>query len=301
MFGPNTTLNVTTDINYSHRDIKFKRMFKDLQAQFKSNFALNNYDILFIPGSGSFAMELLLLNFNGKINIEEPSNGKFTERWKNLNTVINKKPRDTFEVTLGCQFETSISRFNDDIACDPNTIVDAVCSFPYYRIPNKSVAFVTVTNKMLGSFPGLAIICIRKDCWKLFSFPFGCFSTLDLRLYKEYAAKGMTPTTAPTHIFQHLHKIMKNGFSIPDLTQRVDFVCKLLSCANFVTVGEKIAPALTIPKMTIPRKDLVNKYQLYGSESSDMNYHIFTYSEDPAEYLKLVYDFGGFNREGSVL
>jgi len=294
MFGPNTTIHTKIKTNYSHRDTAFKVLFGELRALFINKFKLQNYDILFIPGSGTFAMELLILNYRYKLYFPHSIEGKFLRRWRNMDLTINSMPMESpdWHTFIDCQFETSISKYNETLHEEENAIVDAVCSFPYYPIPNKSIAFVTVPNKLLGSLPGLAIVGIRKDCWDRFKLPFGCFSTLDLKLYKEYADKGMTPTTPPVQIFQHLIEML-NIISIDELRKEVEFKSKLIGLLDWPLVGEKIAPALTIPKMIVTRKDLVRKYQLYGLDSSTQNYQIFTYSEPALNYLNFVCDFSG--------
>ena len=57
------------------------------------------------------------------------------------------------------QLETSNSRTFYKEDC----IVDAISSFPYYSIPSGTKVFITSSNKILGSIPGIAIVGIKSD------------------------------------------------------------------------------------------------------------------------------------------
>ena len=51
MFGPNTYFKDEVDICYSHRDKCFFDLFGKTRALFSEKFGLEDYDVLFIPGS----------------------------------------------------------------------------------------------------------------------------------------------------------------------------------------------------------------------------------------------------------
>ena len=53
MFGPNTHITSKLSLNYSHRDAEFFNLYREVDALLKSTFDLDDYHILFIPGSGT--------------------------------------------------------------------------------------------------------------------------------------------------------------------------------------------------------------------------------------------------------
>ena len=69
MFGPNTNFEDNVNISYSHRDKCFFELFAETRNLFADKFNLQDYDILFVPGSGTVGIEALFfsLKYNVKI------------------------------------------------------------------------------------------------------------------------------------------------------------------------------------------------------------------------------------------
>ena len=69
MFGPNTYIKDKSSIQFSHRDTKFINLFKSVKNKFSQKFGLEDYDILFIPGSGTIGMESIFFSLKLSINV----------------------------------------------------------------------------------------------------------------------------------------------------------------------------------------------------------------------------------------
>ncbi|MCR4664720.1 MAG: hypothetical protein K5660_05075, partial [Paludibacteraceae bacterium] len=57
MFGPNTYFKDNVNICFSHRDQVFFDLFQRVNDLFVEKFGLQDYDVLFIPGSGTIGIE----------------------------------------------------------------------------------------------------------------------------------------------------------------------------------------------------------------------------------------------------
>jgi len=285
MFGPNTHTSGKLDISYSHRDRTFFDLYRSVTKKFRRTFALRNYDILFIPGSGTVGIEAVISSLKNEVNVL--GHGKFHDRWKELSLRYNhgSKPK----VQMYVQLETSIS----DIFEYPSApVVDAISSFPFYDLLNPKI-FVTCSNKILGSFPGLSIVGVRQDSWDMIKED-KSFSYLNLYLYKRYAEKNQLPTTAPIHLFAHLEKTI-DEFDSYRLKNKIFEVSFLIGEAigRHNLIGSHICPVLTIPKDVIPI-NLAKKYELYGLNTNSKNYQIFTYSDKLSNYSNFVKDVKKF-------
>ena len=291
MFGPNTLTEFTYDMHFSHRSENFKLLYKDVTKSFKLKFNLKNYDIIYVPGSGTTAMEVVIRSLSTPVSvIGEP--GKFKERWEQLanHMLINNKNG----VPLYCELETSKSKRNKHAK---GGIVDAISSFPYYPISPDTRVFVTSTNKQLGTFPGLAIIGVRKDSWYLFERPdtSKLFSCMNINSYRKYAKKYQTPTTTPLQIFDQLNNFLQL-FNLNNHILKINNNCKIIEneIGRENLIGDKCGPVLTIPKKCISLR-LSNKYKLYNYNNSALNYQIFTYSNDSVYYEKFIEDLKNDN------
>ena len=280
MFGPNTLSSFSYNMNYSHRCDTFKSLYKRLVSLMQQKFNLHDYDIIFIPGSGTFGAETLIRSSKNKINLIG-NDGKFKDRWKNLSDSI--KFEENKEQNMFCQLETSNSSIYSKNSC----FVDAISSFPFYQIPDDTKAFVCCSNKQIGAHPGLSIVFIRKDCWGLFKEE-ELFSITNLSLYKKYYLENQLPTTAPVQIFEQLLNTMES-FDVEVLRK------KIILNSNKVTslfedsqiIGEKICPVITIKKDSIPTH-IANKFKIYHYNNSYPFYQIFTYSTENSVYDDFV-------------
>tara|TARA_R110001583_G_scaffold38747_1_gene124914 strand:+ start:482 stop:1336 length:855 start_codon:yes stop_codon:yes gene_type:complete len=281
MFGPNTHIKSTTTISYSHRDNEFFDLYKDTVRRFKKIFNLKDYDIILIPGSGTVGIESVISSLKDHIQVIG-NDGVFFKRWEKMVNGYNKSGNKN---KIYCQLETSNSSYFEY----EGGIVDCISSFPYYDIPKNTEIFITCANKQLGSYPGLAIIGVKKDCWDKIKNT-DRISYLNLYRYFEYSKQNQTPSTAPTHLFQHLNTILRT-FNINKLRNYIDNISEMVvnAVGDSNIIGEKKCPVITINKDIIPI-EIATKYQLYGINTDSDNYQIFTYSCGKKLYEKLCKD-----------
>ena len=286
MFGPNTHTTSELSIEYSHRDKEFFSLYEETQTLFKSKFGLDNYEIVFIPGSGTVGIEALINSFKYKL-VPIGIQGKFLTRWHELIKKYKSKSIDYLsrKEYLYVRLETSLSRVN---LCEDAGIVDAISSFPFYTLENPKT-FVTCSNKLLGGFPGLSIVGIRKDCLDLI-IEDKSFSYLNLHLYLEYSKSNQFPMTAPIHLIENLKQVLIK-FNIKELKNKIyqnsDLIRKSLPSNKII--GDHICPVITIKKDAVPIS-IAEKYQLYGLNSKGNYYQIFTYSDLDINYINFAKD-----------
>ena len=278
MFGPNTHIKSQLKVSYSHRDNEFFDLYKDTIRRFKKIFNLNNYDILFIPGSGTVGIESVIYSLKGKIQVIG-NKGVFFKRWESM---INTYKKSGNEYTLYCQLETSNSSYFE---CNENCIVDCISSFPYYSIPKSTNIFITCANKQLGSYPGLAIVGVKKSFWDHLKTD-NEMSYLNLRRYFKYGELNQTPSTAPTQLFKHFNSVLET-FNLNQLKTKIKTNSELLTKSIGINniIGDITGPVITVHKDIIPIK-IASKYQLYGINTNSKYYQIFTYSCEDKLYIK---------------
>ncbi len=282
MFGPNTYFTDTVDIHCSHRDQRFFKLFDRVRELFAVKFGLEDYDILFIPGSATVGIEATM--FSMQYNIRMAGyDGEFKKRW---NQMLKNYPKAAScpEVEMFCRLETSISApFSKE-----NCIVDAVSAFPYYDVPKGTKVMCTCLNKQLASYVGLAVVCVKKDQWEHCLSP-DVFSYLNLGRYREYASHHQTPNTSPTYIYEHFYRVLEN-FNLDQFRDRINKVSDLICSAipEEYIIGEKRCPVLTIKKEAFKDKSIAEKFDLYGYWTGKPDYQIFTYTSPIEDYKEFV-------------
>ena len=284
MFGPNTYIDFPTSITHSHRDKEFMDTYQDLRELFVDVFDLQDYDILFVGGSGTTAIESVVWSMMNDIEVSG-NGGVFRNKWERLVKTYGKEGSSKYyREVMYCQLETSNSSYYEEKVSRWNgTIVDAISSFPYYDIPKGVNVFVTCVNKQLGGFPGLSIVGVKKSFWNRIKDS-DEFTYLNLRRYYEYGLKNQTPTTAPTQIYEHFLTILRR-FDIDELRNKINRNSELIvdAIGKDKIIGESLCPVITIPKEHIS-DELAVKWNLYGLQTQSKNYQIFTYSCDDKDY-----------------
>jgi len=290
MFGPNTHIDFPTSITHSHRDNEFMNTFEDLRDLFIDVFDLQDYDILFIGGSGTTAIESVVWSMMNNIEVIG-NDGVFKNKWERLVRTYGKVGSSKYyREKLYCQLETSNSTYYEEKDC----MVDAISSFPYYDIPKNTNIFITCVNKQLGGFPGLSIVGVKKNYWGWIKDS-NEFSYLNLRRYYEYGLKNQTPTTTPTQIYEHFLTILSR-FDIDELRDKINLNSKLIvdAIGEDKIIGENSCPVITIPKEFIS-DELAIKWNLYGLQTKSKSYQIFTYSCDDKSYEDFAKDLRSEN------
>jgi aspartate aminotransferase-like enzyme len=235
MFGPNS------NVPCSHRDKKFIDLKKSVEFLFIEKFPyLKNYDILFIPGSGTLGMEAVIKCLLAEIEVVGPDE-KFTNRWRDIyKTYKSQKSKTLDKISLSCKLETSKSLLSN-YATD---VVDAISSFPYYPIEINTKIFVTCSNKQLGAPAGLAIIGVRKDSWDLLQSFDNSYSYMDL-----YRYKNNIPVTYPIEIFKALKANLENNKFLEQLYDKINSSWRIVKeIGPEYFINETMSPVLTFKK-----------------------------------------------------
>ena len=286
MFGPNSISEFSYDMRYSHRTNKFKNLYKNCKELVLKKFDLSEYDLIFAPGSGTTGMEIVISSLKDEIKVTG-NEGKFKTRWLEYAKNNNKYNKNS-NLNLFCQLETSTGEAYYEEA----GIVDAISSFPYYKIPKGTKCFVTCSNKQLGAFPGLALIFVRKDSWDIFQKK-DYFCTKDIMLYKKYSEENQTPTTCPVQIFSQLRKVLKS-FNVKSHRKKINKNCDMFS--NTVKINNDMpCPVINFSKKEIPKK-IAFKYELYNHNNEKKIYQIFSYSNKTKKYKQLLKDIKNAKR-----
>lgn len=280
MFGPNTYFQDDVNIKFSHRDQVFFDLFKRVNELFTEKFDLQDYDVLFIPGSGTIGIESMMYSMDYKIDFIG-NDGTFKTRLQDLyKNYKDKNKKDANTVEMFVRLETSISKPFEKEGC----LMDCISAFPYYSIPKDTKLFVTCLNKQIGSYVGLSVVCVRRDQWK-HCIDEKVFSYLNLMRYKAYLLQSQTPHTTPTFIYEHLFKVL-NDLNLDQFRENIDRVSDLI-CSRVpeeYIIGDKRCPVITVNKKFFT-DEVARKYDLYGFWTGKPVYQFFTYTQPYQDYL----------------
>ena len=83
MYVPNTHIKDSLKVSYYHRDNKFFTLYKEVDTLFKSTFNLEEYTLLYIPGSGTVGIEAVIRSVTPIVNLIG-NEGRFKSRWQEL-------------------------------------------------------------------------------------------------------------------------------------------------------------------------------------------------------------------------
>lgn len=279
MFGPNRYFTDDVKINYSHRDKVFFDLYEKVNELFVKKFELYDYDILFIPGSATIGIEAVMFSMDYKLSFIG-NEGAFKERLQNLysNYAENKSNRNKAE--MYARLETSISKPFEKEGC----LIDAVSAFPYYSIPKDTKVFITCLNKQIGSYIGLSVVGVKRSEWNC-CIDETVFSYLNLKRYLSYKLSNQTPHTTPTHIYEHLYKVLKD-FNLEQHCDNINKVSDLI-CSKIPSefiVNERRCPVITINKNAFS-DEIARKNDLYGFWTGRPYYQFFTYTQPFQDYV----------------
>lgn len=280
MFGPNVRAD-TRGIYYHHRESMFHEILKSLENVFAKKFGLEDYDFLFVTGSGTTANEIIIFSldrirfnflfddadFGIRLRKMSMAYGRSTEV-KNANNVAYPL------------YETSISRLNIHQPASKFTFLDMVSAFPYYLPPKNTAIFTTVSSKQLGAYPVLGIVGIQKavDLGEYVSHHAG--SSLNLLGHLFCRAKGETLTTPAIPLYYDLlQKVL--DFDRNDLIEKIDRrrrrIEHIVGIENMMGCG----PVVTF-RNTEVIKSVAVEFNLY---KSDAGYQVFLWSGEDSNYL----------------
>jgi phosphoserine aminotransferase len=278
MFSPNSYKIKISDVNIHHRGIEFKEIIREIQLVFREKFCLPDTHAFFVyNGSGSQTMDKLLQSLN--VNVEfNQGPGKFLSRWRSYSEQYYHNGSKCVNGTV--QFETSISQYNPWCM---ESVVDAVCAFPYYDYPLEADFVVSVTSKILAAAPVLGIVIYRKDALnKISKFPGSIYDWI------EYNDINQTPFTPSIPLYtSFLNSLLR--LDVNQLRKKVDHVSDLIIdiFGTDSIIGDLRAPAISVSKDYINEKRCAD-LGLYGTHNNSNFIQIFTYSHDIDDYERLL-------------
>jgi len=230
-----------------HRSVQFKELYGQVQQLFKQLFvAGDDYTVLYVTGSGTNAMEMLLANVASHKKLLITDFGKFSGRWAEIaqaynlkNTVLQYQWGDypkvqevvqaieqdkEIEVLCLTHSETSTATRTDieqiafyakKIRPDILVLVDGITSvgaMPVYTEAWGLDAIITSSQKALGCPPGMSFIVLSPQ---YISQAQPCGYAYNLYKYINSHSQHLTPFTPATQILMSvkysLEYIMKAG------------------------------------------------------------------------------------------
>ncbi len=283
-FGPNTEIQCPIDLRGSHRDKRFRNLYKETTKIFQQLFNLEDFDILFLPGGGTLGVEATMASARQPITVIG-CDGVFRDRWTQMSSRYNDG-RTGESIALSCHIETSVSVFQEY----GTPILDVVSSFPYYRIPDSCDVFISASNKQLKSLAGLAIVGVRKGKFEKY-FRESEMSYLSLGRYLISALHGEIPSTVGTYLFDVLRSSLMS-FNLDTHRKEIDSICEMFvnRLGESVFLGDLMGPVLTIRREAIPER-IGREWSLYEKARPDASYQIFTYSTKKRNYELFLDDF----------
>lgn len=288
MFGPNTHYEARPPRFYSHRDQGFVALLDQVRAQFKAVFQLEGWDVLFIPGPATLAMQMVIQGL--AVNeLKVHGQGKFAQRWRaTAQQVWRRHPEPGSRIAhVYCLLETSASEVNLAYNKLPwPCVVDAVSGFPFYELPRNTAIFVTTSGKLLGAPPGVAIVGVWRDAWPMLQrSPEFLFTDL----HQHRGTDSLT--TLPPLVFEQLAWNLRRSFFDRQAQQIIAVSQALIAqLPPAMSLGQPVCPVITV------RRDLFDarfpgvsqEFELYPGPSATDRYQIFTYSQREEDYAPFI-------------
>ena len=264
-----------------HRGQNFINLYNEFTELFRSKFNISEeYNLLLYNGSGSQTIEKVIQSLN--FNLNHPySDGKFESRWAEISNFYHKNQLDNNNNNnLKVQFETSISKKR---SVDGSYLIDAVCAFPYFKLPENFKILVTVSSKLIGAAPVLGIIIYEKSLVKDLDekVPGG------LSEWIKYSKIKQTPFTPSISLISSLIQEIRH-FNVDELIYKINYVSDLI--VDIVgpenIIGDKRGPAISIKTKAV-NLERCEQLEIYGMHTENGFIQIFTYSDDIERY-KLI-------------
>lgn len=279
MFGPNVKSD-ERGIYYHHRETQFHEVMKSLKGIFAHKFGLEEYDFLFLTGSGTTANETIIFSLGRAKFRTLFADAEFGRRLRKMVDIHSRSKSTGKVITAYPLYETSISRYNlHKLKPKEHLFLDMVSAFPYYLPPKGTDIWTTVSSKQLGAYPVLGIIAIHEN------FDIGSYvcnyggSSLNLLGHRYHQGNNETLVTAALPLYYDLLQTLQN-FDREKLVIRIDQRRKKIESIVGIENMYGCGPVVTFRKNA--RLNLVfNEFNLY---KSDVGRQIFLWSGKPEEY-----------------
>jgi len=283
MFGPNVKSD-ERGIYYHHRETQFHIILHNLREIFAHRFGLEDYDFLFLTGSGTTANETVIFSLGQAKFKFLFDNAEFGSRLRKMSIAHGRNIGETKKpITAYPLYETSTSQLNIHKVRDGEvTFLDMVSAFPYYLPPKGTQIWTTVSSKQLGAYPVLGIIAINKG------FDLGEYicnyegSSLNLLGHKFNQEKDEPLTTAAIPLYYDLLQTIRDfdrNRLIHKIDQRRKKIQSIVGIENIIGCG----PVITFTQNE-KLKPIINEFNLY---KSSVGHQIFLWSGTDFDYDRL--------------
>jgi aspartate aminotransferase-like enzyme len=268
-------------MHYHHRGPEFHALLQELERVFIEKFGLQDYNIIFLTGSGTTANEAVIYSYYYAFEMQF-LDAEFGLRLQRLSEAHRKRQQHPYKKCVAYPlYETSISRLNGQLYMDGQfTFLDMVSAFPYWLPPKGTAIWTTVSSKQLGAYPVLGIIGICKD------LDMGDFlppnrSVLNVREHLRFREKAETLTTPAIPLYQDLLdelRIFSRPAMIKKINARGSAITKL---AGDYIIGTGPVVTFRDVKWLDP---IANDFQLYRGA---VGYQVFLWSGRDCDYETL--------------
>lgn len=267
MFGPNAKA-LPHGRYFHHREPEYRVLLENTERQFRRTFGVSDeFDVLFMTGSGTCANEAVLKSLRGGIFIQQ-AEAEFARRLLHL-----KGSQEHWEKPYPhrgmVHYETGRSALVIEPwgPSDPEGVrfADCISSFPYYDPPENVDVWTTVSSKQLGALPILSVIVVRSSKWKWFKAAEEDYSYLNLARWQEARTHMESPHSPAIPLLYDLCEQLEK-FEVQAFRERVELRRRLLISECFHNRQDIIGtgPVLTIrPEAILDR--VARKWNLYRS------------------------------------
>lgn len=283
MFGPNVKVGGGEVAYYHHRERAYTDLLLECDDLLRRRLGVGDeYDILFLSGSGTLANESVIFSLADKIRVYEEGT-EFGGRLKRL-----AQTHGAYDPTAGQQaavcYETAESRYNfNDTISDDVVFADCVSSFPYYDPPDVPI-WTTVSSKQIGAAPIVSMVFVREDSWGLLEGAGReAYSYLNLHRYKAYQEAGQSPHTPAMSCLVDLRNSLQRFPPLEEFRRTIDERREILK-SKLPSIGE--GPVFTTPIDTVPWA----KSEVWSLYESKRGYQFFLYSGSTDDYKTFVED-----------
>jgi aspartate aminotransferase-like enzyme len=282
MFGPNVKAD-ERGLYYHHRETSFHVLLQALEVMFTEHFGLDEYEFLFLTGSGTTANETIIFSFRYGFDFLH-TDAEFGLRLQRMSDTHKKDVLCERRFVAYPLYETSISRLNiHSENSDALTFLDMVSAFPYYMPPKGTSIWTTVSSKQLGAYPVLGIIGIHRelDLGEFVTQKRG--SSLNLLDHLHHRQFHETLTTPSIPLYYDLLQRLRT-FDVRALRKKIERrrkkIVSIVGIENTMGCG----PVITFKHLE-KLESLAKQFNLYKSERG---YQVFLWSGKDDEY-KLFY------------
>lgn len=260
MFGPSDS-----DIQgrrTHHRSATFAGLLSDLEQTFKGRFSVpDDWDILFLTGSGTLANEIVCSSFNTWVDgdVGRPFAQRLAQLAVRHRTGQFRRPKCLAFVGYDTASST-VGTCPEDVSHCHSTFADLVSAFPYYLPDRRVDLWSTVNCKQLGGSPVMSILAVGPNAQRVV-WNDDVDSVLNLTSYLRYRQVGQTPHTPVVPLYVELLKMLE-AFDLSAFRCSVDYRRRVLESVVPPDMMTGTGPVFTFRPSSLP-EHVLKKWDVY--------------------------------------